>query len=148
MIAIIVIIKKAMITCIAYCIKAMMLPTWIIPLSTCPAPTHKISSVVPFIKNIINGINKAMARVVNKLTLVISRLAFSNFSCSTVSLLKARITKIPSKSSCTTLLSLSVNFCIFLNLGITTANILATMLKITTTQSAMIHVIPASLCKT
>ena len=122
-----------------------MLPTCIIPASTCLDPNHKINKVVPFIKNIMTGIIIAMALDVNKPTFVISILALSNFSSSTFSLLKARITSIPSKSSRTTEFNLSVNFCMILNLGMTTIKTTMTTDKINTTQRAMIHVILASL---
>ena len=112
------------------------------PASTCFEPNHKIINVVAFIKNMI-GIIIAIARVVNKEIEVMSVLAFSNLFSSSFSLLKARITNIPSNSSRTTLFILSIIFCITLNLGMTIIKINKTTLKITTTHKARIQVILA-----
>ena len=89
------------------------------------------------------GIINAIARVVNKEIEVMSLFALSNLASSIFSLLKARITNIPSNNSRTTLFILSIIFCMILNFGMTIIKIANTTLKMITTHKARIQVILA-----
>ena len=50
-------------------INAVRSPTWMVPVSTLPAPTHTISTETPFITSIMTGIMKFMTRFVKSCVL-------------------------------------------------------------------------------
>ena len=132
-------IKKANTTCMAYCIKAIMSPTWMVDCATSCAPTHKIKIIKPFRTSIIIGIITTKTRLTNRLRSVSWRFARSNRADSTCWRLKARTTIMPVRFSRKIRLSWSSNSWMSLNFGIT-------MLKTTPmtpnkmiTASAIVH---------
>ena len=57
------IIRKAKIICTAYCMKAIMSPTCIVPSFTWWAPTQMMTIITPFMRSIIAGIKNTMTPV-------------------------------------------------------------------------------------
>ena len=140
-IEIIDIIKKAIIICIVYWIKAIISPTCIFPASTAYAPFQIIKIQIPFIIRVIIGIIKAITLLTKRLFLVKSLLALSNLFSSCFSLLKALITGKPVSISLVTKFNLSTKVWKILNFGITIPNKVITKVKIAITPTAIIHAI-------
>ena len=131
---IIVINRNDIIICIVYWIKAIISPTWILPISICLAPNHIINIVVISIINIIKGCIKDIALFINRFMPVNSVLTLSNLSSSYLAVPKTLFTSIPDINSLVTRFILSTTFCIILNLGM--ANIIITIMDITVTNMA------------
>ena len=145
---IIVSIRKDITICIAYVINAVMAPTCMLPLSILCAATHMISTLIPYMINVIRGIINVITRFVKSIVLVSALLASSKRSSSFFSRPNARITERPVRISLDTRLTLSTSFCISLNLGIATTISTITIPIIISTASAIIHSMPAPVCIT
>ena len=87
-----------------------MSPTCILPALVSLAPTQTISTVVPFIINIIAGIIIAITLFTNRLVFVRVLFASSNLSFSWSSRLNALITGRPVRISLETRFTLSMSF--------------------------------------
>ena len=61
--------RKDMITCIAYCMKAIISPTCSFPRSIPRAPEYTVSTVTRFMIKAMNGPIKAMSRLTKRLVL-------------------------------------------------------------------------------
>ena len=136
------IIRKPMTITIEYVTNAVRSPTWMVPRSTLPAPTHTISTDTPFMMNIITGIMMDMVRFVNSWVSYRSLLAFSNRFSSCASRLKARIGMMPVNSSLDTRFKRSTSVCIFLNFGMATASRIPISADSAITATTMIQLIP------
>ena len=132
-------IRKPMMICIVYWIKAIISPTCIWPLSMPWAPFHMISTETPFMISIMTGIMKVMARLTNRFVLVRSRLARSKRSSSCFCVLKARITGRPVRISRITRFTRSTRDCMMRNFGMATRNKSRMTSPISTTARPMIQ---------
>ena len=134
------IMRKAIIISTAYCMKAIILPTCMVPALTSWAPTQIMRIMTAFIRNIIVGIKTtSTARLTNRLVFVRSWFALSNLSSSCFCALNALITINPVRCSRITRLSLSINFCIDWNLGRTMMNMTTIMVISIPTAAPMIQ---------
>ena len=132
-------IRKAITTCKAYCMKAIMSPTCMADSATWCAPTQMISSISPFMTSIMSGIMLAMTRFTNRFVLVRSWLARSKRASSNAWVLNARTTIMPDRFSRTTRFRRSIKLWMILNLGSATENRAKIRTIRTTTARAMIH---------
>ena len=109
---IIVSIKKDITICIVYVINAVIAPTCNVPSSILLEATHTISTVIPYIINVIIGIINVITLFVKRVVFVRFLLASSNLCSSFCSLPNALITESPVSISLDTRLTASTSFCI------------------------------------
>ena len=64
-----------MMTCMAYCINAIISPTCMAEAAICCAPVQMMSRLTPFIISIITGIINTITRVTNRFVFVSSSFA-------------------------------------------------------------------------
>ncbi len=120
----IVSIRNEEMTCMAYCIKAIILPMFNSPKFIKPAPTQIIAMLVRLKISIITGCITTEMRLTKRFTCINSSLTFENFFCSYFSFVNALITLKPVKFSLVTRFNLSINFYLILNLGRAIANMI------------------------
>ena len=132
-------IRNANTTCIAYCMNAIMSPTCIVDCATSCAPTHRISTMMPFRTSIITGMITTKTRLTKRLVLVSSTLARSNRSSSYFCRLNARTTIMPERFSRMMRLSRSMSIWMILNFGTAMVNATAMTPMSTVSASASVH---------
>jgi len=113
--------------CMAYCRKAIISPTCMLPLSIRMPPAHTITILVKFITSIIMGSIDAFTILTLMAVEVSSLFASPNRFFSWPMRLKARITRIPVRFSRSTRLSLSSFTCIALKSGMPLRAIIRSM---------------------
>ena len=136
---IMLIMRKLIMICMVYWMKAIMSPTCMAESAIWWPPTHTISRETPFITSIITGIIVAMARNTNRLLSARSLLALSKRFSSKSCVANARMTIMPERFSRLTRFSLSTSCCMILKRGMAMAEIVQMRPRMSTTASAMTH---------
>ena len=128
--------------------KAIMSPTCITPSLTPWLPAQTMSTVTQFMTNIMSGIMKLMARLVNSCVVMRSHEASSKRSSSCFWRPKARMGMMPSSISRATRFTRSTYFCIFLNLGMVRPMSTPTTAETAMTATPMVHSRPVWVANT
>ena len=127
--------------------NAIMSPTCMTPSLIPWEPAHTISTVMQFMTNIMSGIMKLMARLVNSCVFMRSQLASSKRASSWSWRPKARIGMMPSSISRATRFTRSTYCCIFLNLGMVRPMRTPTTADTATTATPIVHSRPVRVAK-
>jgi len=120
-------VKKENIIWVAYCMKAIRLPTCRVDAATSRAPTQMIATLRPVIIRLMSGNIAVNTLPTKRVVLVNSWLALSKRCSSKSCLLKARTTIRPERFSRITRFMRSTSFCIILNFG--SASVKASMMN-------------------